>query len=108
MSNTAARLIDLVIAPDLTLRQWVLTVPFVLRLLLAARPEALSAIGRILRFYGVWGSHSHWRNRVVTAAPAHSSLCPPLKNPSCRRIGPNWSNHLVNRRELVRGVLAQP
>ncbi len=47
MSNTAAHLIDHVIAPDLTLRQWVLTVPFELRLLLAAKPEALSAIGRI-------------------------------------------------------------
>jgi hypothetical protein len=47
MSNTAAHLIDHVIAPDLTLRQWVPTVPFELRLLLAAKPEALSAIGRI-------------------------------------------------------------
>jgi hypothetical protein len=47
MSNTAAHLVDHVIAPDLTLRQWVLTVPFELRLLLAAKPEALSAIGRI-------------------------------------------------------------
>ena len=47
MSNTAAHLIDPVIAPDLTLRQWVLTVPFELRWLRAAKPEALSAIGRI-------------------------------------------------------------
>jgi hypothetical protein len=47
MSNTAAHLVDRVIAPDLTLRQWVLTVPFELRLLLAAKPDALSAIGRI-------------------------------------------------------------
>ncbi len=47
MSNTAAHLVDRVIAPDLTLRQWVLTVPFELRLLLAAKPDALSAIGRL-------------------------------------------------------------
>jgi hypothetical protein len=47
MSNTAAHLMDHVIAPDVTLRQWVLTVPFELRLLLAAKPDALSAIGRI-------------------------------------------------------------
>jgi len=47
MSNTAAHLVDHVIAPDVTLRQWVLSVPFELRLLLAAKPEALSAIGRI-------------------------------------------------------------
>jgi hypothetical protein len=47
MSNKAAHLVDHVIAPYLTLRQWVLTVPFELRLLLAAKPEAISAIGRI-------------------------------------------------------------
>jgi hypothetical protein len=47
MSNTAAHLVDHIIAPDVTLRQWVLTVPFELRLLLAAKPDALSAVGRI-------------------------------------------------------------
>jgi hypothetical protein len=47
MSNTAAHLLDHVIAPDVALRQWVLTVPFELRLLLAAKPDVLSAIGRI-------------------------------------------------------------
>ena len=47
MSNTAAHLVDHVIAPDVTLRQWVLSVPFELRLLLAPKPAALSAIGRI-------------------------------------------------------------
>jgi hypothetical protein len=47
MSNTAAHLVDHIIAPDVTLRQWVLTVPFELRLLVAAKPDALSAIGRI-------------------------------------------------------------
>jgi len=46
MSNTAAHLIERVIAHDVTLRQWVLSVPFELRLLLAARPDALSAVGR--------------------------------------------------------------
>jgi hypothetical protein len=47
MSNTAAHLVDHIIAPDVTLHQWVLTVPFELRLLLAAKPDALSAIGRV-------------------------------------------------------------
>jgi hypothetical protein len=47
MSNTAAHLVDHIIAPDVTLRQWVLTVPFELRLLLAAKPAALSAVGCI-------------------------------------------------------------
>jgi hypothetical protein len=28
MSNTAAHLVEHIIAPDVTLRQWVLTVPF--------------------------------------------------------------------------------
>jgi hypothetical protein len=40
-------LVDHIITPDVTLRQWVLTVPFELRLLLAAKPDALSAVGRI-------------------------------------------------------------
>jgi len=47
MSNTAAHLVEHIIAPDVTLQQWVLTVPFELRLLLAAKPDALSAVGRI-------------------------------------------------------------
>lgn len=27
----------------------------------------------LVRFYGVWASHSHWRSRVVTAAPAQTT-----------------------------------
>ena len=46
MADTAARLVDHVL-PDVRLRQWVLSVPFELRLLLAKTPEALSAVGRI-------------------------------------------------------------
>ncbi|MEY4543884.1 MAG: hypothetical protein RL685_79 [Pseudomonadota bacterium] len=47
MSNTAAHLIEHVIAPEVTLRQWVMSVPFELRLPLAAKPDVLSAIGGI-------------------------------------------------------------
>lgn len=47
ISNIAAHLMDHMIPAHVTLRQWVLTVPFELRLLLAAKPEVLSAIGRI-------------------------------------------------------------
>lgn len=46
MADTAARLVDRVL-PDVRLRQWVLSVPFELRLLLAKKPDALSALGRI-------------------------------------------------------------
>lgn len=46
MADTAARLVDRVL-PDVRLRQWVLSLPFELRLLLAKKPEALSAVGRI-------------------------------------------------------------
>src|SRR5690606_32682936 len=46
MSDTAARLVDTVL-PDVRLRQWVLSVPFELRLELAKNPHALSACGRI-------------------------------------------------------------
>ena len=46
LADTAARLVDHVL-PDVRLRQWVLSVPFELRLVLAKKPEALSAVGRI-------------------------------------------------------------
>ena len=46
MCGTAAHLVDRVI-PDVPLRQWVLSVPFELRLTLARRADALSAVGRI-------------------------------------------------------------
>jgi len=46
MCATAAHLVDRVI-PDVPLRQWVLSVPFELRLTLARRADALSAVGRI-------------------------------------------------------------
>ncbi len=46
MANTAAHLVDHVI-PDVPLRQYVLSVPFELRLLLAKNPEALTMVGRV-------------------------------------------------------------
>lgn len=46
MADTAARLVDRVL-PDVRLRQWVLSLPFELRLTLAKNPEALSAVGRL-------------------------------------------------------------
>ncbi len=55
MHNTAAHLVDRVF-PDVPLRQWVLTVPFDLRLLLASNARAFGAMCRIqaeelLRFH---------------------------------------------------------
>jgi hypothetical protein len=46
MCETAAHLTDHVV-PEVTMRQWVLSVPFELRLLLARDPRALTAVGRI-------------------------------------------------------------
>ncbi|MBM4363690.1 MAG: transposase, partial [Deltaproteobacteria bacterium] len=46
MCGTAAHLVDHVV-PAVPVRQWVLSVPFELRLLLARNPRALSAVGRI-------------------------------------------------------------
>src|SRR5690606_8914290 len=71
MSDTAARLVDGVL-PDVRLRQWVLSVPFELRLELAKNPQALSACGRI-----VVAEIFRWQRQV--------SLCrvilPPLPAP---------------------------
>lgn len=46
MCETAANLVDHIL-PDVRLRQWVLSTPFEMRILLAAKPNALSAVGRI-------------------------------------------------------------
>jgi hypothetical protein len=46
MCNSAAFLVDHVI-PDVPLRQWVLSVPFELRLVLARRSDALNYVGRV-------------------------------------------------------------
>jgi hypothetical protein len=46
MCGTAAHLVDHVF-PGVPVRQWVLSVPFELRLLLAKNHRALSAVGRI-------------------------------------------------------------
>lgn len=46
MSDTAARLVDHVL-PEVRLRQWVLSVPFELRMVFAKNPDALSTCGRI-------------------------------------------------------------
>jgi hypothetical protein len=55
MCNTAAHLVDRVI-PDVPVRQWVLSVPFNLRFVLAGRAEVSTPLTRIfmeetLRFY---------------------------------------------------------
>jgi hypothetical protein len=47
MANTAAHLVDRVL-PNLPIRQWVLSLPFDLRVLAAKSPEVVSAIDRIL------------------------------------------------------------
>jgi hypothetical protein len=46
MCNSAAFLVDHVV-PDVPVRQWVLSVPFELRLLLAKRTDALNCVGRV-------------------------------------------------------------
>jgi len=46
MCDSAALITDRVL-PEVPVRQWVLSVPFELRLLLARNPRALSAVGRL-------------------------------------------------------------
>lgn len=47
MSNTAAHLVDRVL-PNVPIRQWVLSLPYDLRMLAAKRPDVVAAIDRIL------------------------------------------------------------
>lgn len=72
MCNTAAHLTDHVL-PEVRLRQWVLSVPFELRLLLALRPIALATVGRIFcqevirwqRRHSADQGHRHTRGGAV-------------------------------------------
>jgi hypothetical protein len=74
MADTAARLVDRVL-PDVRLRQWVLSVPFELRLLLAKNPEALSAMGRIfIEEIFRWQRSLGIRLGLATTSAAHEKL----------------------------------
>ncbi len=80
MCGTAAHLTERVL-PDVPVRQWVLSVPFELRLLLAREPAALSAVGRIfvreiLRWQRAQAAlpssrqcNRHWRRRCRHRTP---------------------------------------
>jgi hypothetical protein len=84
MSQTAAHLLDHVI-PLVPVRQWVLSLPIPLRLLLAARPElvtpVLGVVQRVLERHLLGGSgariaHDSRRRRVSSPRPAsrHASV----------------------------------
>jgi hypothetical protein len=47
MCGTAAHLVDQVLPRDVPVRQWVLTAPYEVRRVLALRPDALTACGRV-------------------------------------------------------------
>lgn len=68
MCGTAAHLVDHVF-PGVPVRQWVLSVPFELRLLLAKNHRALSAVGRMFVRESSTGSASR-RLCVASRAPA--------------------------------------
>jgi len=69
MCNGAAFLVDHVV-PDVPVRQWVLSVPFELRLLLAQRTDALNYVGRVfVREVFRWQRE---RARQLGLADAHS------------------------------------
>lgn len=72
MSDTAVRLIDTVL-PSVRLRQWVLSVPYELRIILAKNPAALSACGRFfVEDASVTATASEARERLVRyCARAH-------------------------------------
>jgi hypothetical protein len=70
MCGTAAHLTDRVL-PDVPLRQWVLSVPFELRLLLAKRAQALSAVGRI--FVQESGAQARVQGARLLALPAQDA-----------------------------------
>ncbi len=92
MVETAAHLVDHVI-PRLPVRQWVLSFPWPLRMLFAARPEALtrcrdvvvrSIETHLLQRAGL-GRGSGARTGVVTLIQRHGSAANLKKQPQCPR-----------------------
>jgi hypothetical protein len=78
MCNTAAHLTDRVF-PDVPIRQWVLSVPFELRLLLARNAAALSAVGRIfVREIWRW-QREQFGASLVRARNAEASRTPNIR-----------------------------
>lgn len=74
MCSTAAHLPDRVF-PDVPIRQWVLSVPFELRLLLAKNAAALSAVGRIF-VREIWRWQRDCCQRAGEAARESDGLAP--------------------------------
>ena len=78
MCSTAAHLTDRVF-PDVPLRQWVLSVPFELRLLLARNAAALTAVGRIfVREIGRW-QREQFGALLLHARKAETSRPPSIR-----------------------------
>lgn len=64
MCGTAAHLLDHVLPADVPVRQWVLTTPPEVRRVLALRPDALTACGRLFA-EGI----GRWQKQTANAAP---------------------------------------
>ncbi len=95
MSATAAHLTDRV-RPEVPLRQWVLSVPFALRRVLARDPEALTLVSRTF-----WEELRRWLRAVGLVAGVHGlrrgvahepPLSPaPATPPRTRRARATWA-----------------
>jgi len=77
MCETAAHLTDHVV-PEVPLRQWVLSVPFELRLLLARDPRALTAVGRIF-VQEIFRSQRERARRSGLRSTASGAVCFPQR-----------------------------
>ena len=78
MRSTAAHLTDRVF-PDVPIRQWVFSVPFELRLLLARSAPALSAVGRIF-VREIW----RWQREQCGASLVPARKAVALRTPTIR------------------------
>jgi hypothetical protein len=77
MCGTAAHLTDHVV-PEVPLRQWVLSVPFELRLLLARDPCARTAVGRIF-VQEIFRSQHERARRSGLRSTASGAVCFPQR-----------------------------
>jgi len=103
MCGTAAHLTDEVM-PEVPLRQWVLSVPFELRLLLARDPRALTAVGRIFvqeifrsQRERARGRQALHRRCACSTGAIGRQACPADSDPTSRRSDRRAWHHRSNR-----------
>lgn len=100
MCNTAAFLVDCVL-PNLPVRQWVLSLPWEVRSLTAAKPDVLAAIGRIFvetvfREQRKECGHRRAASMLASAVASAPSSAPGMRQVALAGLNPAYTIRAFN------------